>query len=146
MTLCCRLSERELQRVVDQFHNVYKRRKLTVNAGRSKVRVFERREVEGVDFGNPYRVSVPVDERCEIVMGERMEVVKELKYLGTVLSMHREMAEVRERVVKGRSVIESLTRVMKGRSVSMEVKRGLRNDILLPTLTYGSETWTWNRA
>ena len=30
-----------------------------------------------VDFGNPYKVSVPVDERCEIVMGgERMEVVK----------------------------------------------------------------------
>ncbi len=28
----------------------------------------------------------------------------------------------------------------------MEVKRGLRNSILLPTLTYGSETWTWNRA
>lgn len=28
----------------------------------------------------------------------------------------------------------------------MEVKRGLRNSILLPKLTYGSETWTWNRA
>ncbi len=28
----------------------------------------------------------------------------------------------------------------------MEVKRGIRNSILLPTLTYGSETWMWNRA
>ncbi len=28
----------------------------------------------------------------------------------------------------------------------MEVKRDLRNSILLPTLLYGSETWTWNRA
>ncbi len=28
--------------------------------------VIERREVEVVDFGNPYRVSVPVDERFEI--------------------------------------------------------------------------------
>ncbi len=26
----------------------------------------------------------------------------------------------------------------------MEVKRHLRNSILLPTLTYGSENWTWN--
>ncbi len=34
---------------------------------------------------------------------------------------------------------------MKARNVSMEVKRGLRNSILLPTLMYGSETWTWNR-
>ncbi len=50
------------------------------------------------------------------------------------------------RGVNGRSIIGSLARVMKGRSVSMEVKRGLRNNILLPTLTYGLETWTWNRA
>ncbi len=28
----------------------------------------------------------------------------------------------------------------------MEVKRGLRNSVLLLTLMYGSETWTWNRA
>ncbi len=28
----------------------------------------------------------------------------------------------------------------------MGVKRGPRNSILLPTLTYGSETWPWNRA
>ena len=30
--------------------------------------------------------------------------------------------------------------------MSLEVKRGLRNSILLPTLTYGSETWTCNTA
>ena len=41
----------------------------------------------------------------------------------------------RERVVKGRCVIRSLARVMRGRNVSMEVNRGLRNSILLPTLT-----------
>ncbi len=54
--------------------------------------------------------------------------------------------EVRERAVKERSVIGSLGRVMRGRNVSMEVKRGLKNSVLLPTLTYGSEAWTWNRA
>ncbi len=141
-------SERVLQRVVDQFHNTCSSRKLRVNAGKSKVMVSERMVVEVVDFGNPYRVSVPVDERCEIVLGGgRMEVMKEFKYLGTVLSKHGEMeGEIRKSVVKGRSVIGSLARVMKGRSVSMEVKRGLRNSILLPTLTYGSKTWVWNRA
>ncbi len=30
--------------------------------------------------------------------------------------------------------------------MSMDVKRGLRNSNLLPTLTYGSENWTWNGA
>ncbi len=54
--------------------------------------------------------------------------------------------EIRERVVKGRSVVGSLSGIMKGRNVSMEVKRGLRNSILLPTLTYGLENWTLNGA
>ncbi len=54
--------------------------------------------------------------------------------------------EIRERVMKGRSVVGSLAGVMKGRNVSMEVKRGLKNSILLPTLIYGSENWTWNGA
>ncbi len=48
--------------------------------------------------------------------------------------------------MRGRSVVGSLAGVMKGRSLSMDVKRGLRNSILLPTLTYGSENWTWNGA
>ena len=73
--------ERELQRMADQFHSVCSGRKLIVNAGKNKVIVFERNEVELVSFGNPYRVSVPIDERYEIVMGgERMEVVKECKH------------------------------------------------------------------
>ena len=141
-------SERELQRVVDEFHRVCTRRKLRVNAGKSKVIVFERRQVEALQFSTPYRVNVPVAENCEIILGgEKMEVVKEFKYLGTVLCKHGEMdGEIRARAVKGRSAIGALDRIMKGRNVSMEVKRGLRNSILLPTLTYGSETWTWNSA
>ena len=53
--------------------------------------------------------------------------------------------EINERVVKGRCVIGSLAKVMRGRNVSMDVKRGFR-DSILSALTYGSETWTWNRA
>ncbi len=44
------------------------------------------------------------------------------------------------------SVVGSRAEVMIGRNVSMDVKRDLRNSILLPTLTYGSEKWTWNGA
>ncbi len=47
--------------------------------------------------------------------------------------------------MKGRSVVGSLAGVMKGR-VCMDVKRDLRNSILLPTLTYESKNWTWNGA
>ncbi len=59
-------SEKELQRVVDEFFSVCVRRKLRVNVGKNKVMVFERKEVEVVDFINPYRVSVPVAGRCEV--------------------------------------------------------------------------------
>lgn len=45
------------------------------------------------------------------------------------------------RVMKGRS-IGALAKVMKRRHVSMEFKKDLRNDILLPTLLYGSDIWT----
>ncbi len=46
-------SKGEHQRVVDQFHSVCSRRKLRVIAGKSKVIVFERKEVEVVNFENP---------------------------------------------------------------------------------------------
>ncbi len=35
---------------------------------------------------------------------------------------------------------------MNGRSVSMEVKRNLRNTIIVPTLTYARETWASNES
>ncbi len=35
---------------------------------------------------------------------------------------------------------------MNGRSMSMEVKRDLRNTVIVPTLTYASETWAWNKS
>ncbi len=48
--------------------------------------------------------------------------------------------------MKGRQVVGALVRVMKGGCVNMEVKRGIRNSIILPTLPCASEIWTWNAA
>ncbi len=53
--------------------------------------------------------------------------------------------EIRERTVKGRQVMGALERVMKG-NVGMAAKRGIRNSVILPTLPYASETWTWNEV
>ncbi len=36
--------------------------------------------------------------------------------------------------------------IMNGRSVSMEVKRDLRNTVILQSHTYASETWAWNES
>ncbi len=128
-------SNGDLQRVVNELFSVCKRRKLKVNAGKSKVMVSERKEEEAINFNAACRVRLPAVTSCRIMLGsEKMEEVSELKYFGTVLCKHGGMeGEIRERVMKGRSVMGSLTGVMKGRNVSMDVKRGLRNSILLPT-------------
>ncbi len=62
---------------------------MKVNAGKSKVMVFERREEEVIDFNTAYRVRLPAVARCRIMLGsEKMEEVSEFKYLRTVLCKH----------------------------------------------------------
>ncbi len=72
-------SEVSLQRVVNEFYSVCKRRNLKVNTGKSKVMVFERREEEVIDFNiTAYRVRLPAVARCRIMLGsEKMEEVSE---------------------------------------------------------------------
>lgn len=50
-------SEGMLQRIIDEFDRVCKRRKLTVNAGKSMVMVSERAREQTIDFSKSYRVG-----------------------------------------------------------------------------------------
>ncbi len=77
-------SKGDLQRVVNVFCSVCKRRKLKVNTGKSKVMVIEKREEEVIDFNTAYRVRLPAVAECRIMLGsEEMEEVNEFKYLGS---------------------------------------------------------------
>ncbi len=72
-------SEGMLQRIVDKFDKICKRRKLKVNAGKSKVMFFERAREQTIDFAKPYRVgSEPIPE-CKIWLRKKMEEVNEFK-------------------------------------------------------------------
>ncbi len=110
--------------------------------------VFERAREQTVNFAKPYRVGLEAILGSKIWLGkEKMEEMNEFKYFGTILCKHGSMeGKIRERRVKGRQVMGALERVMKGRNVSMAVKKGIRNSVILPTLSYASETWTWNAA
>ncbi len=103
---------------------------------------------EVVDFVCPYRVGTECEKECKIILnGEEMEEVNVFKYLGSVMCKHGGTeGETRERALQGRKVVGSLGHTLNGRSVSMEVKRDLRNTVIVPTLTYASETWTWNES
>ncbi len=50
-------NEEMLQKIVDEFEMVCKRRKLKVNAGKNKMIVFERVREQTINFVKPYRVG-----------------------------------------------------------------------------------------
>ncbi len=80
-------SEGMPQRIVDEFDRACRRRKLKVNAGKSKVMVFERAREQTIDFAKPKAIV-----GCKIWLGkEKTEKVNEFKYLGTILCKHGSM-------------------------------------------------------
>ncbi len=79
--------------------------------------------------------------------GEEIEEVNEFEYLGSVMCKQGGTeGETRERALQERKVVGSLGRIMNGISVSIEVKRDLRNTVIVPTLTYASEAWAWDES
>ncbi len=136
-------NESDLQNLVSVFDSACKKRKLKANVNKSKVLVCEWSRSKVVDFGCPYRVGIECEKECKIILnGEEMEEVKEFKLCVNMVVQK----ETRERALQGRKAVGSLGRIMKGRSVSMEVKRDLRNTVIVPTLTYESKTWAWNES
>ncbi len=134
--------ENDLQKVVNVFDTVCKRRKLKVNINKSKVMVFERSKIEVVDFACPYRVRLQCPKECKIRLnGEKW---RRFMSLSTLVRLCASMAgETREGTVQGRKVDGSLRRMMKERTVSIAVKKRLRDGIIVPTINE-SETWVWN--
>ncbi len=57
-------SEGMLQRIVDEFDRVCKRRKLKVNTGKSKMMVFKRAREQTINFVKPYRVGSEAIHGC----------------------------------------------------------------------------------
>ncbi len=58
----------DLQKQINVFDSVCKRRKLKVNINKSKVMVSKRSGDEVSDFDCPYRVEIECPKECEIRM------------------------------------------------------------------------------
>ncbi len=70
-----------------------------------------------------------------------MEEVEKFKYLGSVLCRNGSTErEKRESPLQGRKMVGSLGHIMKETSVSMGAEEGLCDGIIIPTITYASET------
>ena len=111
-----------------EFGRIWKRRKLLVNVGKSKVMRCTNRE-----DGN--RLNVTLD-------GEVLEEVDQFKYLGSVIAADGGVeADVRHRVNEGCKVLGAMKGVMKNRGLGMDVKKVLYEKVIVPTVMYGSELW-----
>ncbi len=64
-------SERMLQRVVDEFYMVCKRRRLKVHFGKSKVMVFERAKNEMISLAKQQQIKTEFMKECKIWLGGR---------------------------------------------------------------------------
>ncbi len=83
-------SEGMLQRIVDEFDRVCKRRKLKANTGKTKVMFFERAREQTINFAKSYRVGSEAIHGCRIWLGKEKMEVNELKYLWTILCKGRQ--------------------------------------------------------
>ena len=70
--------------------------------------------------------------------------VSEFKYLGYVLDESgTDEADCSRKVVSERRVVSAIRSLVNARSLQPVYARGLRKSLLVPVLTYGSETMIW---
>ena len=70
--------------------------------------------------------------------------VTEFKYLGYVLDESgTDEADCSRKVVSERRVVSAIRSLVNARSLQPVYARGLRKSLLVPVLTYGSETMIW---
>ena len=76
--------------------------------------------------------------------GIHLEHVSEFKYLGCVLDeAGTDETESSRKVVSGRRVAGVIRSLVNDRSLQLDCARVLHESLLVPVLTYGSETMIW---
>ena len=81
--------------------------------------------------------------RMNVVLnGEVLEEVNQFKYLGSIVAANgRIEADVCHRVKERCQALGAMKRVVKCRGLGMNVKKVLYEKVIVPTVTYGSESW-----
>ena len=84
------------------------------------------------------------DARLNVMLnGEVLEEVDQFEYLGSVIVTNGGVeADVHHRVNEGCKVLGALKVVMKNRGLGMNVRKVLYEKVGVPTVMYGSESWS----
>ena len=121
-------SEKKLCRLVSEFGRVCKRRKLSVNVGKSKVMRCSR-------YGNGGRMHV-------IPNGKPLEEVNCFKYLGSQAAADGGCErDVGHRMNEEYRAWGALKSVLSNRGLGIKAKKCLYEGVIVPTALYGTETW-----
>ena len=78
--------------------------------------------------------------------GEEIETVTSFTFLGSVIEKEGKCdMEINRRVAIGKAAMNGLEKIWKDKHVSIDTKKRLVKALIIPTVTYGSETWTMTK-
>jgi Reverse transcriptase (RNA-dependent DNA polymerase) len=78
--------------------------------------------------------------------GEEIETVTSFTFLGSVIEREGKCdTEIKRRVAIGKAAMNGLEKIWKDKHVSIDTKKRLVRALIIPTVTYGSETWTMTK-
>ena len=81
------------------------------------------------------------------VDGNVIEKVDRYVYLGKDVTQAGDLLpEIKRRIALGWAAFSKVTNIMKSRKASMEIKRKVYIEYVLPVMVYGSETWAPKKA
>ena len=120
----------ELESMITDIHLASKPVGLSMNMSKTKVMLNE----------TTITSTVTVD-------GNVIEKVERYVYLGKTVTQAGDLfPEIKRRIALGWAAFSKVANIMKSRKVSIQIKKKIHNEYVLPVMVYGCETWALKNA
>lgn len=123
----------KLQQILKNWEEKLKEMNMIINPNKSKILHVTKNKEQNLDL------NITIQE-------EKLEVVEQYKYLGTMFSKSGKISEeIKNRVKSATNIYYSINRTIIGKKeITAKTKLQVYNAIYKPTLLYGSESWPVN--
>ena len=119
----------ELQQMIEELHRESRRVGLSMNMKKTKVMFNDHAQKQQIN-----------------IMNQALEEVNEYVYLGqTISTAPGHEVEIKRRISLGWRAFGKQSDIMKSK-IPLSLKKKVFNQLILPVLTYGSETWSLTKA
>ena len=128
-TLVCS-SREELIDLLNRIKQTSEEKDLLLNTKKTKIMVVDR-DNNNTEF---------------IIAGNKIEVVNQFEYLGSIINNKGESTtEIRRRLAMARSTVQSMSHIWKSRGLSLSLKVRLLHATSFSIAIYGSESWAMTK-